>query len=330
MCGRYTLSHDTTEVAARFGASQVLLPLQPRYNVAPSQQIAVITQAHEWGVRYLEGYKWGLVPFWAKDASMGQRLLNARVETADERPAFKYALGRRRCIIPADGFYEWKREGKERIPVYFSHNQGELFGFAGLWEAWQRPDGSTLHSCAIMTTAANDLIDPVCTRMPVILRPEDEAAWLDPHHQNVPELLRLLRPYPSEAMAARLVSQRVNSPFSDDAECIEPIKDYPIPLAWMEASAATLQRQSHLPKRRCVRRDHVAPGGQVLFQTKSFTRDDNTRWHPVVDVEAGPVFCDCPDFHFRHARHEPDVLTPQFWCKHVARAVQNCKRHGEL
>ncbi|MBV9470355.1 MAG: SOS response-associated peptidase [Abitibacteriaceae bacterium] len=330
MCGRYTLHHSTQEVAERFGVEQALLSLKPRYNVAPSQQVPVITQEREFGLRYLEGYQWGLVPFWAKDASVGQRLINARAETADERPAFKWAIGRRRCIIPADGFYEWKREEKERIPVYFSRPEGELFGLAGLWEEWKRPDGSVLHSCAIMTTVANGLVDPVCTRMPVILRPQDEAAWLDPRNQNVPELMRLLRPYPEDEMEAWLVSQHVNSPFFDDPSCAEPIKDRQETLNWIAASAALLKKQNRLPKRRCVRRDHVVPGGQVFFQTKSFTRSDGTRWHPIVDIESGPVFCDCPDFHFRHARHEPDIFTPQFWCKHVARAVENCRRHGEI
>ena len=331
MCGRYSLHQSTDEVAARFGVQQVLFPLKPHYNVAPSQPVAVVTQEKEYGLRYLESFQWGLVPFWAKDSDVGQRLINARVETVDEKPAFRNALSRRRCIIPADGFFEWRKEGDARLPVYFCKPQGELLGFAGLWEEWQRPDGSRLRSCAIITTAANQLIDPVCTRMPVILRPSDEAAWLDPNARNVPQLLRLLRPYPAEEMEAWMVSQRVNSPFFDDPQCIEPVQDSQQTLSWIFQGTESGKRVSRLfLKRRCVRRDYVSPAGQVFFQTKSFTRDDGTRWHPIVDVEAGPVFCDCPDFQFRHARHEPDVLTPQFWCKHVARAVQNCKRHGEI
>lgn len=330
MCGRFTLQHSTEAVAARFGVQEKLLELTPRYNIAPSQQVAVVTQEREFKVRYLEGFQWGLVPFWAKEAEVGPRLINARAESVADKPAFKYAFTRRRCIIPADGFYEWLRDGDERIPVYFYPAQDELFAFAGLWEERQRPDGSVLRSCAIITTAANRLVDPVCTRMPVILRPQDEEFWLDPNARNIPELRRLLRPYPDNKMVGWQVSQHVNSPFFDDPECIEPVQSPAATFDWLHQDIHGVGRRKHRnPKRRCVRRDHVA-GGQVFFNTKSFTQDDGTRWHPVVDTEAGPVYCDCPDFHFRHARHDPDVLTPQYWCKHVARAVQNCKRHGEL
>ena len=167
--------------------------------------------------------------------------------------------------------------------------------------------------------------------MPVILRPQDEAAWLDPQLRNPLELQRLLRPYPDNKLVACRVSQRVNSPHFDDPECVEPVQAPADTFTWLHEDIHNVgRRKSRNPKRRCVRRDHVGPGGQIFFNTKSFSHDDGTRWHPVVDIETGPVYCDCPDFHFRHAKHDPDVLTPQHWCKHVARAVQNCKRHNEL
>jgi len=328
MCGRYTLDRDADAIAARFGVGRVLFESAPRYNIAPSQTIAAVTRDRADGGRRLEGFKWGLVPFWAGDPIVGQRLINARAETVAQKPAFKYALTRRRCIIAASGFYEWKKAGDERLPFYIQPNDGGLFGFAGLYEEWQAADGSPLRSCAIITTQANRLIEPVCSRMPVILRPQDEAAWLDTSLNRVADLLRLLRPYEEKMMRIFPVSQQVNSPHFDAPACIEDRQ-------YSEADSPSLfdeavERRASQPKRRLVRRDFVAPGGQIFFKTRSFTRNDLTRWHPVVDVEAGHVFCDCPDFRYRHAPHEPNVLTPQHWCKHLARAVMNCRRHGEI
>ncbi|HVF11075.1 MAG TPA: SOS response-associated peptidase [Abditibacteriaceae bacterium] len=327
MCGRYTLGSSTDEVAARFDLQRVLFETAPRYNIAPSQSIAVVMHDHENGGRRLEGFKWGLVPFWANDPLVGQRLINARAETVAQKPAFKYAFARRRCIIPASGFYEWKRVGDERLPFYIRPADGVLFGFAGIWEEWQSPTGAPLRTCAIITTAANQLIEPVCSRMPVILRPEDEAAWLSNSTHHVPELMQMLQPFSARGMRIFPVSQRVNSPYFDEPACIEPV---PHAAAAPSLFDNQMQGRALRPKRRLVRRDFVAPGGQIFFKTRSFTRDDLTRWHPVVDVEAGHVFCDCPDFRYRHAPHEPNVLTPQHWCKHLARAVTNCRRHGEI
>ncbi|MDQ3813240.1 MAG: SOS response-associated peptidase [Armatimonadota bacterium] len=230
MCGRYTLHHSTEEVAERFAVQQIVLPLTARYNIAPSQPVAVVaqgkpeTQKNGEDVRWLDAMKWGLVPFWAKDPDIGNRLINARAETLAEKPAFKAALKRRRCIIPADGFYEWKREGNRRVPLRIHRSDNGLFGFAGLWEEWQSPDGSPLRTCTIVTTEPNDLMASIHNRMPAILRPEEESLWLDTSLNDVPDILKLLKPYPDAELTAHPVSRRVNSPNVDDPGCIVPVE----------------------------------------------------------------------------------------------------------
>ncbi|MDW8105641.1 MAG: SOS response-associated peptidase [Armatimonadota bacterium] len=219
MCGRFALTRPAEEVAVRFGAQQVLFQFGPRYNIAPSQPVAVIT--HE-GERILQAMRWGLVPFWAKDPSIGNRLINARAETLLEKPSFKYAFTRRRCLVPADGFFEWRKEDGRRSPVYIRRRDGGLFAFAGLWEEWQSPDGSPLRTCTIITTEPNALIAPIHHRMAVILRPEDEALWLDHSVREVKRLMALLQPYPAEELEAYPVSPRVNNPAHDDPSCIQP------------------------------------------------------------------------------------------------------------
>jgi putative SOS response-associated peptidase YedK len=236
MCGRFTLHHTTEEIAQRFAVQQVLFEMPPRYNIAPSQPVAAVIQQD--GARRLEGLRWGLVPFWAKDPEIGNRLINARAETLAEKPAFRQALARRRCLIPADGFYEWKQEATGRQPMHIRMNDGRLFAFAGLWEEWKPPadalrdatleeslhDG-VLRTCTIVTTDPNALLATMHHRMAVILRPEDEAAWLDPSLQDVPRLLDLLRPYPDQAMEAYAISKRVNAPTFDDPVCIAPLAE---------------------------------------------------------------------------------------------------------
>lgn len=220
MCGRFTLTQSTSVVAERFGAQWVLFEFPPRYNVAPSQPVAVIVQN---GGRKLDAYRWGLIPFWARDPEIGNRLINARVETLSEKPAFKHSLVRRRCLIPADGFYEWRKDGNRRTPIYIRRRGGELFAFAGLWDEWQSPDGSPVRTCTIITTEPNALIAPIHNRMPAILRPEQEAIWLDPAIKDPARILSLLAPYPAEELEAYPVSTHVNNPSHDDALCIQPI-----------------------------------------------------------------------------------------------------------
>ncbi len=247
MCGRYTLHHDADALAARF-AAQPALDIEPRYNIAPTQPVAAVTN-HESG-RRLEAFHWGLVPFWAKDPAIGNRMINARAETLAEKPAFKNALVRRRCLVPADGFYEWKKEGpRGRQPMYVRVKTGDgLFAFAGLWEEWRdpaSPDGPPLRSCAIITVAPNALMAPIHDRMPAILRPDDEAAWLDTQNlRNPGDILPLLNPFADDAMEAYAVSRLVNAPVNEDPECIEPLDD----LSSGEAARANAEG-THKPQR---------------------------------------------------------------------------------
>lgn len=220
MCGRFTLHHSTEEVAQRFAVQKVLFEIPPRYNIAPTQPVATV---RENGSRTLEAVRWGLVPFWAKDPQIGIRLMNARAETLAEKPAFRYALARRRCLIPADGFYEWRPQGKGRQPIHVRRRDAGLFAFAGLWEEWKPPDGPPLRTGVIITVPPNDLMAPIHHRMPAILTREQEALWLDASIKNVAEILSLLRPYPAEEMEAYPVSKRVNAPTVDDLLCIEPL-----------------------------------------------------------------------------------------------------------
>ncbi|HEX8234856.1 MAG TPA: SOS response-associated peptidase [Abditibacteriaceae bacterium] len=228
MCGRYTLGHSVDEVIERFGVQQLSLDMPPRFNIAPTQPVAVVTQN---GTRVLDGYRWGLIPSWAKDVAIGNRMINARAETLAEKPVFKSALLRRRCLVPADGFYEWKREGSgksaRKQPMRVHHRDNGIFAFAGLWDEWQSPDGSPIRSCTIITTTPNELMAGIHDRMPAILRREDEEAWLHPGGDSkfdLPPLLEMLRPYTDGELAAHPVSTQVNSPVFDAPTCIEPLE----------------------------------------------------------------------------------------------------------
>lgn len=216
MCGRFALSHTADEIVARFD-TEVRPLLEPRYNVAPTQAIAVVVQN---GTRHLDFYKWGLVPSWAKDPAIGSRLINARAETLAEKPSFRTALARRRCLVPASGFYEWKEadnpEEGGRTPQFIHRKDGGLLAFAGLWEEWHAPDGSSLRSCTIVTTAPNSLMASIHDRMPVILEGDAEMQWLDPSVTRPTDLLPLLVPASEDILDAYPVSRRVNSPAVDD------------------------------------------------------------------------------------------------------------------
>jgi putative SOS response-associated peptidase YedK len=252
MCGRYTLTADLKKVADRFGApvppewadekdtatsvgstqAPSLGPAGaattrphlgvtlPRFNIAPTQSVIVVSDD---GQRRLVQMRWGLIPSWAKDPSIGDRMINARAETLAEKPTFRAALKRRRCIIPADGFYEWQKLGKVKQPVRIVLKSREPFGFAGLWEQWISPNGEGIFSCTIVTTAANELLKAVHDRMPVILTRDAEAAWLDPKTQDPEKLLPLLKQYPPEQMEFYPVSRDVNSPAVDKPSIIERI-----------------------------------------------------------------------------------------------------------
>lgn len=227
MCGRFALISDTERLAEIFGLDMTAVtgipPAVPRYNIAPTQPVAAVRLSPETGRRELTFFRWGLIPSWAKDMSIGARMINARSESVAEKPSFRAAFKRRRCIIPADGFYEWQKLNGGKQPVYIHGVEGQLLGLAGLWEVWRDPEGSSLQTCTILTTRPNELVAPIHNRMPVILEPEDYDLWLNPGDK--PEQgLHLLRPYPAEKLEAYPVSKLVNSPKNDTPECIQPVE----------------------------------------------------------------------------------------------------------
>ena len=220
MCGRFTLSQPTDAIASAFNIAQIP-PLEPRYNIAPTQLIPSILSAPG-GEKQLQMLRWGLIPSWAKDAKISTKLINARAETVSEKPSFKAAFKRRRCLIVADGFYEWQRQEKQKQPYYFRLQNAQLFAFAGLWEQWKSPDEDIINSCTILTTEANDLLRPIHDRMPVILESKDYGLWLDSEAQQ-PQLQQLLRPYQADLMTSYTVSTKVNNPKNNTPECINSL-----------------------------------------------------------------------------------------------------------
>ena len=219
MCGRYSL-HTHPEVIALYFKLGLLPDITPRYNITPGTNILIVRQNPEQG-RIADLYRWGLIPGWAKDPAIGNKLANARAETVVEKPSFRSAFKRGRCLIPASGFYEWKKVAGRKQPYYVRPVGADLFSLAGLTERWMGPDGP-VHSCTIITTDANDLMRDIHDRMPVILAPEDHAAWLDPANQATEKLKALLKPSPAKLMAAHPVSTRVNTPKNDEPALIEP------------------------------------------------------------------------------------------------------------
>lgn len=220
MCGRYTLISNVSELQGRFGFIMDGPPPEPRYNIAPTQSVLAVVND---GERRGEMMRWGLLPSWAKDVKIGSRMINAVSETAASKPAFRSAFRRRRCLVLADGFYEWRREGKQRFPMYFTQKSGEPMAFAGLWENWKSPEGDWVRSCTILTTGANSFIEPIHNRMPVILSPETEPLWLDPLTEEPGTLEPLLLPAPSELLEVREVSTTVNNVRNDAPVCVAPL-----------------------------------------------------------------------------------------------------------
>lgn len=218
MCGRYSLIAEIEQLALRFGFDAYGLEQPPRYNVAPTQPVLAVRG----GERRLASYmRWGLLPSGSREAPTGPPLINARAETVAERPSFRSALLRRRCLVPADGFYEWQRSAGRR-PVRITLASGEPFAFAGLWDTWRDTRGDVVESCTIITTEANELLQPIHDRMPVILPEDVEPLWLDDGMQDGAALASLLVPYPSEAMTTYEVSPLVNSAANDGPELIAP------------------------------------------------------------------------------------------------------------
>jgi putative SOS response-associated peptidase YedK len=219
MCGRYTLTAEPSAIQELFPFLSIPPEMQPRFNIAPSQPVAVIPND---GKQRLDFFKWGLVPSWAKDPDIGNRLINARAETLAEKPSFRNAFRYHRCLVLADGFYEWRKTNGGKTPMYIQLATKKPFAFAGLWDLWHAPDGSELYSCAIITTQPNQLMEKIHTRMPVILSAENYDIWLNPQPGNPTQLSALLTPYPAELMTAYPVSRLVNNPAVDSPDCIQP------------------------------------------------------------------------------------------------------------
>ncbi len=223
MCGRFVKKSTKEELRARFGfddTSQDTL-FEVSYNIAPSQEHPILTVEND--KRVITAMRWGLVPYWAKDPGIGHKMINARSEGIEGKPSFKTPLRKRRCVVMADGFYEWRKADKKtKIPYYFRLKSQEPFGFAGLWDIWEK-DGQALKTFTIITTEPNELMQPIHSRMPVILKESDEAKWLDPEITRPEDVLPILKPYPSDDMEYFEVSTIVNSPKNDVAECIMPL-----------------------------------------------------------------------------------------------------------
>jgi putative SOS response-associated peptidase YedK len=221
MCGRYALTSPPEIIAERFNVQWSAMP-SARYNIAPGQMIPVVRQSKSGAEISL--LKWGLIPSWSKDSTIGSRLINARAETVASKPSFRNAFRRRHCLIPANAFYEWKAMGTRKQPYCIGLHDGELFGMAGLWEEWHNEQGEQSETAVIITTTANQTVGQLHERMPVIIRPDDYANWLDASRHDGTEMLE---PYPAELMRYFPVSTSVNRVSNDMAECMEPV-DLPI------------------------------------------------------------------------------------------------------
>lgn len=217
MCGRFALKTPTSELASHFKLDEAVV-VAPRYNIAPGTDIPTIRHSPE-GKRVMHLLRWGLVPHWAKDPSIGNKLSNARGETVAEKPSFRDAFKRRRCLVPADGFYEWKAEGKLKQPYYFSMKDSAPFALGGVWESWRAPNGDILRTCCLITTGPNEIMLPVHDRMPVIVSPDDFEQWLTGEQD---EAKALVKPYPIEDMQTWAVSKRVSKSGEDGADLIFP------------------------------------------------------------------------------------------------------------
>jgi putative SOS response-associated peptidase YedK len=225
MCGRYTLACEPQLLAEYFALDQVPAALAPRFNIAPGQPVAAIRRDDRRG-RRLDLLRWGLIPSWAKEPAIGNRLINARDESLADKPAFRDAFRQRRCLVAADGFYEWKRADGHKQPYWIARRDRRPFAFAGLWERWQPADGSAaITSCTIITTAADPRLRDVHDRMPAILPPEAYDAWLSAG-TAAERLAALLKPFPPDAMVVQPVSSRVNNPRNDGPELLEPVEPH--------------------------------------------------------------------------------------------------------
>lgn len=232
VCGRYVAASPPDEVAAWFGAESAMPELAPNYNVAPTTDVAAVVQPRAEGTqRRLEAFHWGLVPRWAKDIKIGNRMINARAEGVATKNAFRSAFARRRCLVPADGFYEWRKsehDPKQKQPYYIHRADGEPLAMAGLWERWRDPEGpddaDELHSCTVVTTDANDFMAPIHDRMPVLLPRTAFDEWLDPNQRDTEALQRLLVPAPEGLLVAHAVDRAVGNVRNKGAGLVDPVE----------------------------------------------------------------------------------------------------------
>jgi len=220
MCGRFSRKATLQAIVDEFEIDEVNGAIEPSYNIAPGQEIAVILKDDS---RKLGLLKWGLIPGWAKDPRIGNRMINARAETLAEKPSFKHPVRRKRCLIVADGFFEWKKEGKQKIPMYIFLKDQKPFVFAGLWDTWTSPEGKKVSTCTIITTEPNKFMEKIHNRMPVILPKEHIDLWLDREVQDEQQVLPLLKSYPEKEMDAYEVSRMVNSPKNNTPEVIRKV-----------------------------------------------------------------------------------------------------------
>ena len=225
MCGRYTITVKEEILIQRFKVKEYQGEYFPRFNVAPSQNNPVVL-INEKNSRVILPMKWGLIPSWAKEEAIGSKMINARIETVSEKPSFRTAFSKRRCLVPADGYYEWRKNNKpgKKQPFRIVLKSRELFAFAGLWDLWKNPEGETIRSYTIITTEADELVRKIHPRMPVILRPENEDVWLDPNLHDLKILGKALSPYPADLTEMYEVSSLVGNPGIDIEACILPIK----------------------------------------------------------------------------------------------------------
>ncbi|HYQ47960.1 MAG TPA: SOS response-associated peptidase, partial [Thermodesulfovibrionales bacterium] len=220
MCGRFARSSKPDVIIREFGVRKALAEPEPNYNISPGQNIVIITDQ---GERQLVACRWGFIPAWTKEQSSGYKMINARAETIVEKPAFREAFLKRRCLVIADGFFEWEKGMKGQVPFYICFRSGKPFGFAGLYNVRTSPEGKDICTCTVITTGANELCSQVHDRMPAIIPKDKEVLWLDPAVRDPDILLGLLRPYPAEEMEMYLVSSSVNSPKFDSPDAIQPV-----------------------------------------------------------------------------------------------------------
>lgn len=222
MCGRFRLSRKYREIREYFDISEDP-GWEPRYNIAPTDSVLAVRQRLDAPGRTLSTMRWGLIPYWSKDSKGSARMINARSEEIANKPAYREAFRQRRCLIPADGFYEWKRVGKAKQAFHFGMSDDSLFAFAGIWERWKNPAGEKIESCSILTTSPNKLLADIHDRMPVIMPPDTYDLWLDPAFENTGELSQVLRPFNPSLMRRYPVSSRVNSVKNDDVKCLDEV-----------------------------------------------------------------------------------------------------------